>query len=153
MSEFKPPPVPFSFESVPEYPQRTTLPRKNSKARALKRTDPSLSNHLHDMSSLFPTGNASVGSSVQHTVVDAITATMIGEWMWKYVRKRNSFGVTETVAEPGKTSDARHKRWVWLSPYERTIMWSNKQPTSNLALMGKTGRKREYRPSSKGPVT
>lgn len=144
--EVKDTPAPFSFEIVPQYPPRAALPRKVNKARGPKRTDPSLSNHLHDMSALFPTGNASVGSSVQHTVVDAMTATMIGEWMWKYIRKRKSFGVTETLAQPGKTSDARHKRWVWLSPYERTIMWSNKQPTSNLALMGKAGRKGKCKP-------
>lgn len=87
-----------------------------------------------------PTANASVTNSVQYSVVDAITATMIGEWMWKYQRKRKSFGVTEAT-ESGKTAVTRHRRWVWLSPYERTIMWSSKQPTSNSALMGKPGRK------------
>lgn len=86
---------------------------------------------------MFPTGSASVGGlKVQHNVVDAITATMIGEWMWKYTRKRISFGASEQEA-----SDVRHKRWVWLSPYERTVMWSTKQPITNTALMGKTGRK------------
>ena len=143
MSDGKAFAAPFSFESVPEYPQRAALPIAGTKTRRFKRDSPSLNAQLQDINSLFPTGNASVGSSVQHTVVDAVTATMIGEWMWKYVRKRKSFGVTETVAEPGKTSDSRHKRWVWLSPYEKTIMWSNKQPTSNTALMGKTGRKRK----------
>ncbi|KAL9049906.1 MAG: hypothetical protein Q9162_006960 [Coniocarpon cinnabarinum] len=93
------------------------------------------------LSTLIPTGGASVGSVFQHNVVDAITATTIGEWMYKYMRKRNAFGATEAVAEPGKTSDTRHKRWVWLSPYERTVMWSNKQPRSNTALLGKAGRK------------
>jgi hypothetical protein len=37
----------------------------------------------------------------------------------------------------------RHKRWVWLAPYERAVMWSSKQPTSGSALMGKSGRKCE----------
>lgn len=87
------------------------------------------------------TGNASVGSSHQLTVVDAITATMIGEWMWKYVRRRKSFVVSDTANEVGK-GDVRHKRWVWLSPYDRTILWSTKQPTNNAALLGKAGRKR-----------
>lgn len=79
------------------------------------------------------------------TVVDAIAQTMVGEWMWKYVRKRRSFGITDSVDfdENGNSngSGIRHKRWVWLAPYERAVMWSNKQPTSGPALLGKNGRK------------
>ncbi|KAI9696855.1 MAG: hypothetical protein M1820_008009 [Bogoriella megaspora] len=99
------------------------------------------------------TGSASVGSSgpQQSNVVDAIAVTMVGEWMWKYVRRRKSFGVPESpseVSKPGEdgsitvtSNGQRHKRWVWLSPYERSVMWSSKQPSSNSALMGKSGRK------------
>jgi len=98
----------------------------------------------HDFSTSFPTGNASVGSSAQPSVVDAITAAMVGEWMWKYVRKRKSFGGSHPAQDFAKTGDARHKRWVWLSPYERTIMWSSKQPNSNATLTGKSGRKCKF---------
>ncbi|KAK5129169.1 hypothetical protein LTR08_003789 [Meristemomyces frigidus] len=70
---------------------------------------------------------------------------MVGEWMWKYVRKRKSFGIGEDTSELSHDNinvhGTRHKRWVWLSPYERTIMWDTKQPTSGPALMGKKGRK------------
>jgi len=69
--------------------------------------------------------------SADNTLVDAVASTMVGGWMWKYVNS-------------AKNGDVRHKRWVWLSPYERTIMWSSKQPTTGAALMGKTGRKRGY---------
>jgi hypothetical protein len=41
----------------------------------------------------------------------------------------------------GGNGGIRHKRWVWLAPYERAIMWSSKQPTSGPALLGKSGRK------------
>ncbi|KAL9017294.1 MAG: hypothetical protein Q9185_005351 [Variospora sp. 1 TL-2023] len=83
------------------------------------------------------------------SVVDSIAQTMIGEWMWKYVRKRKSFGIPETPQaefdegrnNTGNSSGIRHKRWVWLAPYERTIMWSSKQPTNGSALLGKGGRK------------
>ncbi|MCJ1470205.1 hypothetical protein MMC07_008850 [Pseudocyphellaria aurata] len=85
------------------------------------------------------------------SVVDAIAQTMVGEWMWKYVRRRKSFGISESPqvefdisrnnGETGASSGVRHKRWVWLAPYERAIMWSSKQPTSGPALLGKTGRK------------
>lgn len=79
------------------------------------------------------------------TLVDAVASVMVGEWMWKYVQKRKSFGIGDSSKEDGlaKNNGTRHKRWVWLSPYERTIMWSSKQPTSGAALMGKNGRKRK----------
>lgn len=90
--------------------------------------------------------------SDQTTVVDSIAATMVGEWMWKYVRRRKSFGLGEVVGgdhENGRTGDGimnggiRHARWVWVAPYERAIMWSSKQPVGGTALMGKSGRKRK----------
>lgn len=93
----------------------------------------------------------------QTSVVDAIAQTMVGEWMYKYVRRRKSFGVPEPksqewdLARNGDEMSAnvtntgvRHKRWVWLAPYERAVLWSSKQPTSGSALMGKSGRKRRY---------
>ncbi|EFQ97803.1 hypothetical protein MGYG_00843 [Nannizzia gypsea CBS 118893] len=101
--------------------------------------------------------SSAVSVSVQQTsVVDAIAQTMVGEWMYKYVRRRKSFGMTEAPkdkdgAEGGKTAEeassnisgngVRHKRWVWLAPYERAVMWSSKQPTTGTALLGKSGRK------------
>ncbi|KAI9884224.1 MAG: hypothetical protein M1823_003996 [Watsoniomyces obsoletus] len=94
------------------------------------------------------------GSVAQNEIVDAIAQTMVGEWMWKYVRRRSSFGVAENGQYVGDHARAgeeamvnaagngvRHKRWVWLAPYERTVMWSSKQPTSGPALLGKSGRK------------
>lgn len=99
-------------------------------------------------------GEASIETPGQQTsVVDAIAQTMVGEWMWKYVRKRTSFGITESPqaefemsknGENGSGSGVRHKRWVWLAPYENAVIWSSKQPTSGPALLGKGGRKREY---------
>lgn len=89
-------------------------------------------------------------SSSETNLVDAIAATMVGEWMWKYIRKRKSFGIGEEMSElPGENMNisahgSRHKRWVWLSPYERTIMWDNKQPTTGPALLGKKGRKCKF---------
>ncbi|PYH41865.1 putative nuclear migration protein [Aspergillus saccharolyticus JOP 1030-1] len=96
----------------------------------------------------------SKATSVQPTsVVDAIAQTMVGEWMYKYIRRRRSFGgigeskegwegrSAEEVSANITNSGVRHKRWVWLAPYERAVMWSSKQPTSGHALLGKSGRK------------
>jgi hypothetical protein len=103
----------------------------------------------------------SVASSVEQTsVVDAIAQTMVGEWMYKYVRRRKSFGMPEskpTAWDPSRNAEeisanvtstgVRHKRWVWVAPYERAIMWSSKQPISGTALLGKSGRKRKFEQS------
>ncbi|KAJ5946779.1 hypothetical protein N7454_003618 [Penicillium verhagenii] len=94
----------------------------------------------------------STGGVQPTSVVDAIAQTMVGEWMFKYVRRRKSFGMGESKDTwEGRNPDevsanitnggVRHKRWVWLAPYEGSIMWSSKQPTSGPALLGKTGRK------------
>jgi hypothetical protein len=99
--------------------------------------------------------NSDAVSMHQTSVVDSIAQTMVGEWMYKYVRRRKSFGVTdkadwdssksvEEISQSVTNNGVRHKRWVWLAPYERAVMWSSKQPTSGTALMGKSGRKREY---------
>ncbi|KAK3501718.1 hypothetical protein B0T13DRAFT_208708 [Neurospora crassa] len=82
-----------------------------------------------------PTSNSSQSTSV----VDAIAKTMVGEWMFKYVRRRKSFGMTDKNGDD--SSNDRHKRWVWIAPYERAILWSSKQPSSGSALLGKSGRK------------
>lgn len=109
-------------------------------------------------SSASKPADASAESLAQMTsVVDAIAQTMIGEWMWKYVRKRKSFGIAESPQvefEEGRkrgegSSGIRHKRWVWLAPYERTVMWSSKQPTNGTALLGKGGRKRNEPPTAR----
>ncbi|KIX01320.1 uncharacterized protein Z518_09045 [Rhinocladiella mackenziei CBS 650.93] len=96
--------------------------------------------------------NSDAVSMHQTSVVDSIAQTMVGEWMYKYVRRRKSFGVTEKadwdanksveeISQSVTNNGVRHKRWVWLAPYERAVMWSSKQPTSGTALMGKSGRK------------
>jgi hypothetical protein len=109
--------------------------------------------HRHQLSTNTTyTGSGSVESAgYQASVVDAIAVAMVGEWMWKYVRKRKAFGGQEAPPvdmsragdESLSTNGVRHKRWVWISPYERSVLWSNKQPTSGPALLGKSGRKRE----------
>ncbi|KAF1916220.1 meiotic cell cortex C-terminal pleckstrin homology-domain-containing protein [Ampelomyces quisqualis] len=105
--------------------------------------------HQHSNATVW-TANGSVNTSTSQTsVVDAIAASMIGEFMWKYVRKRKAFGGPEASADVARAAEeaslashgVRHKRWVWISPYERSILWSSKQPTSGSALMGKSGRK------------
>lgn len=107
--------------------------------------------HRHQLSTntAYTASRSVASSNSQASVVDAIAASMIGEFMWKYVRKRKPFGgpevSTDRAAEETSLSSGgvRHRRWVWISPYERAILWSSKQPASGSALMGKSGRKRK----------
>ena len=149
-----PPPMSASTEA-PESPQLPPMPNNEiTTPRYMKETGSSRyrthrqqpSANTANTANTTNTGSGSVGSSNQATsVVDAIAQTMVGEWMFKYVRRRKSFGVPEPSGADGDNGNGvRHKRWVWLAPYERAVMWSSKQPTSGSALLGKSGRKREF---------
>ncbi len=54
-------------------------------------------------------------------MISAITQTMIGEYLWKYTRK----------AGRGELSDSRHRRYVWVHPYTRTLHWSERGPSTS----------------------
>ncbi|KAK0635578.1 hypothetical protein B0T17DRAFT_485871 [Bombardia bombarda] len=145
-----PPPFPGSTEEVPESPGLPPLPANDITApRAkdlymytkFKTHQPQLSVNTATTTNTGDSAIESQASSNQGTsVVDAIAQTMVGEWMFKYVRRRKSFGVSDGKGGDENSND-RHKRWVWLAPYERAILWSSKQPSSGSALMGKSGRK------------
>ncbi|KAL2167857.1 hypothetical protein VTG60DRAFT_686 [Thermothelomyces hinnuleus] len=141
-----PPPVSLSTEA-PESPRLPPLPSNDITAPRTRDgyMAPRYRSHRSQPSTTTAntadTGAASHGGSNQTpTVVDAIAQTMVGEWMFKYVRRRKSFGVADAKGSDDSSND-RHKRWVWLAPYERSILWSSKQPTSGSALLGKSGRK------------
>ena len=68
------------------------------------------------------------------SIVDALAFAMVGEWMWKYTRKRTSFSLAESRS-------TRHQRWVWILPGEKEIMWSAKRPASETLLLGKNARR------------
>ena len=138
-------PQPMSPSTAPsESPQLPRMPR--SKITSQHRSESQVLQTTHALPQASLEGDAAIETPGQQTsVVDAIAQTMVGEWMWKYVRRRKSFGVTDDVDfdEKGIGNGIRHKRWVWLAPYERAVMWSSKQPTSGPALLGKNGRKRK----------
>ncbi|KAF2739467.1 hypothetical protein EJ04DRAFT_531726 [Polyplosphaeria fusca] len=145
-SRSRSPPLPLPATPVmPPSPQLPPLPTDLVTAN----NQPWRRGHSHQLSTTTQhTGSNSVGSIGQTGVVDAIAATMVGEWMWKYVRKRKTFGGPDSPADLAREDAAimsgngvRHKRWVWISPYERSVLWSSKQPTSSSALIGKSGRK------------
>ncbi|KFH46980.1 Anucleate primary sterigmata protein A-like protein [Hapsidospora chrysogenum ATCC 11550] len=64
-----------------------------------------------------PTG---LGPNTDPRMIQAITQTMIGEFMWKYTRKTGR----------GEMSEKRHRRYFWVHPYTRTLYWSDRDPSS-----------------------
>lgn len=61
-----------------------------------------------------------IDPSTDPRMINAITQTMIGEYLWKYTRK----------AGRGTMSDNRHRRYFWVHPYTRTLYWSDRDPSS-----------------------
>lgn len=140
----------YAPDDSPQLPDDIPVPRTKRSARTMA-TSRTASSSIHSQSR----EEVLTGSVHPTSVVDAIAQTMVGEWMYKYVRRRKSFGKTDAKDSwEGKSTDevsanitssgVRHRRWVWLAPYERAVMWSSKQPTSGPALLGKSGRKREF---------
>jgi Meiotic cell cortex C-terminal pleckstrin homology len=81
--------------------------------------------------------------------VDEIARCMVGEFMYKYVRKRRkgSFTWRRSPARgqsQEEESTIRHKRWVWLQPYEKVIMWSSTQPSQSNFLQRAAFKKRNF---------
>lgn len=58
------------------------------------------------------------GPNTDPRIIQAITQTMIGEFLWKYTRKTGS----------GDMSSTRHRRYFWVHPYTRTLYWSEQDP-------------------------
>ena len=61
-----------------------------------------------------------VESGTDPRMIQAITQTMIGEYLWKYTRK----------AGRGEMSTNRHRRFCWVHPYTRTLYWSDQDPST-----------------------
>ncbi|PGH05261.1 hypothetical protein AJ80_08369 [Polytolypa hystricis UAMH7299] len=58
-------------------------------------------------------------SGTDPRMIQAITQTMIGEFLWKYTRR---------TGRPDVSSNTRHRRYFWVHPYTRTLYWSSKDP-------------------------
>jgi hypothetical protein len=61
-----------------------------------------------------------VESGTDPRMINAITQTMIGEYLWKYTRKAGRGGMSEN----------RHRRYFWVHPYTRTLYWSDRDPST-----------------------
>ncbi|PWN23370.1 hypothetical protein BCV69DRAFT_280980 [Microstroma glucosiphilum] len=59
-------------------------------------------------------------------IIQAITQTMIGEYLYKYTRR----------AVRGGLSDNRHRRYFWVHPYTKMIYWTATDPGGDKATEG-----------------
>ncbi|KAI0403623.1 hypothetical protein F4802DRAFT_288615 [Xylaria palmicola] len=73
--------------------------------------------NIHNGMGLGPGGFA---ASTDPRMIQAVTQTMIGEYLWKYTRK----------AGRGEMSENRHRRFFWVHPYTRTLYWSDSDPAT-----------------------
>ncbi|RYO86154.1 hypothetical protein DL766_001956 [Monosporascus sp. MC13-8B] len=60
------------------------------------------------------------GPNTDPRMIQAITQTMIGEYLWKYTRKVGR----------GEMSEKRHRRYFWVHPYTKTLYWSDRDPST-----------------------
>jgi len=116
-----------------QHPQQSTVPKNgNAQGPRFSSTRSQLS-HRSSFSSFaselderfnIRTGGVQLpynyqGGGTDPRMIQAITQTMIGEYLWKYTRKPGR----------GELSDSRHRRYVWVHPYTRTLFWSERGPS------------------------
>lgn len=77
--------------------------------------------HRFNMHTGMPMDAHGFGPNTDPRMIQAITQTMIGEYLWKYTRKTGR----------GELSENRHRRYFWVHPYTRTLYWSDRDPTSS----------------------
>ena len=116
----------MSSEQLPQTPASVTSRPRYSTARSSRSRRSSVSSFESELDARFniradglpvPQG---FDSSTDPRMIQAITQTMIGEYLWKYTRK----------AGRGEMSDKRHRRFFWVHPYTRTLYWSDQDPST-----------------------
>ncbi|EYE93059.1 putative nuclear migration protein (ApsA) [Aspergillus ruber CBS 135680] len=98
--------------------------RRESQGQVSRRSSvSSFASEIEERFNMYPNG---IGAMPPHgyaegtdpRMIQAITQTMIGEFLWKYTRKNIS----------GEMSSTRHRRYFWVHPYTRTLYWSESDP-------------------------
>ena len=98
-------------------PSRLTHPSRKSSISSFTSELDTRFNLAHGDGFAVPHG---LDSNTDPRMIQAITQTMIGEYLWKYTRK----------AGRGEMSENRHRRYFWVHPYTRTLYWSDRDPSS-----------------------
>jgi hypothetical protein len=108
-----------SPSSVTPKPRYSTARSSRSRRSSLSSFESELDTRFNIRADGLPTGQG-FDNSTDPRMIQAITQTMIGEFLWKYTRK----------AGRGEMSDKRHRRFFWVHPYTRTLYWSDQDPST-----------------------
>ncbi|KAI9485994.1 MAG: hypothetical protein EXX96DRAFT_27400 [Benjaminiella poitrasii] len=128
---------PSTYEN-PEPPQETLSPLPsrltvNFKNKSDVDTSLSLNSNIDNGSNHSDSFN-NIDIEEEQLSIEALRLTTIGHWMWKYTRKIMGNGF----------SGKKHRRYLWVQPYTRSIYWSTVKPTgiSNSQRNTKSGKKK-----------
>ncbi|KAL2198783.1 hypothetical protein P885DRAFT_33278 [Corynascus similis CBS 632.67] len=111
----KPGPGTADVHDVQSLSRATLRSRKSSISSFTSEVDTRF--NMHGVAGFDPQG---FGPNTDPRMIQAITQTMIGEYLWKYTRK----------AGRGEISENRHRRYFWVHPYTRTLYWSDRDPST-----------------------
>lgn len=98
--------------------------RRESQGQVSRRSSvSSFASEIEERFNMYPNGGGAMpphgyAEGTDPRMIQAITQTMIGEFLWKYTRKNIS----------GEMSSTRHRRYFWVHPYTRTLYWSESDP-------------------------
>ncbi|KAF2638581.1 hypothetical protein P280DRAFT_74120 [Massarina eburnea CBS 473.64] len=117
-------PTPKTVSPTPRLGRPHSQPRSDAASPITRQS--SVSSFSSEIDQRFNiAGMASLNHSdlddqVDPRMIQAITQTMFGEFMWKYTRKTGGGGAI---------SGTRHRRYFWIHPFTRTLYWSKDGPT------------------------
>ncbi|EAS30662.3 anucleate primary sterigmata protein A [Coccidioides immitis RS] len=110
-----------------EQPSRNSARNQSTPQTKFRRTSTSMASRRSSISSFaselderFNIAKATYPfeSGADPRMIQAITQTMIGEFLWKYTRKLGRSDMSNT----------RHQRYFWVNPYTRTLYWGPHDP-------------------------
>ena len=105
----------YGTAEVQSLSKMTSRSRKSSVSSFTSEVDTRF--NMHQEGGFDPHG---LGPNTDPRMIQAITQTMIGEYLWKYTRKTGR----------GELSENRHRRYFWVHPYTRTLYWSDRDPSA-----------------------
>ncbi|RJE24091.1 hypothetical protein PHISCL_03580 [Aspergillus sclerotialis] len=118
------PRTPNEHAAGPGFIKTAPRPQVRRESQASRRSSvSSFASELEERFNIYPNGGPmphGYSAGTDPRMIQAITQTMIGEFLWKYTRK--------TVT--GDMSSTRHRRYFWVHPYTRTLYWSEHAPQS-----------------------
>lgn len=110
----------------------------NNKRGSVSASSISTNNTNEQLQSIHSSQNDAVtraSATTDPAMINLITQTMIGDWMYKYTRK----------AVGGGLSENRHQRYFWIHPYTRTLYWSTNAPgVDGNEAKAKSGKYTDY---------